>query len=130
MALAATSPSHWREVWESGSSLVITHLLLPADRDGEISQLGVANEIALPQGEQFPRFHAGQWSPALQIVLVAREVEVELLAELGILAQSLITEVGDVIEITLGSKSVKVKVTEVKEVVRKEDAATMYEAAV
>ena len=36
----------------------------------------------------------------------------------------------DVIEITLGSKSVKVKVTEVKEVVRKEDAATMYEAAV
>ena len=34
-------------------------------------------------------------------------------------------KVGDVIEITLGSKSV-----EVKEVVRKEDAATMYEAAV
>ena len=39
-------------------------------------------------------------------------------------------KVGDVIEITLGTKSVKVKVTEVKEVVRKEDAATMYEAAV
>ena len=39
-------------------------------------------------------------------------------------------KVGDVIEITLGSISVKVKVTEVKEVVRKEDAATMYEAAV
>ena len=39
-------------------------------------------------------------------------------------------KVGDVIEITLGSKSVKVKVTEVKEVVRKEDAATMYEAVV
>lgn len=39
-------------------------------------------------------------------------------------------KVGDVIEITLGSKSVKVKATEVKEVVRKEDAATMYEAAV
>ena len=39
-------------------------------------------------------------------------------------------QVGDVIEITLGTKSVKVKVTEVKEVVRKEDAATMYEAAV
>lgn len=39
-------------------------------------------------------------------------------------------KVGDVIEITLGSKSVKVKVTEVKEVVRKEDTATMYEAAV
>ena len=39
-------------------------------------------------------------------------------------------KVGDLIEITLGSKSVKVKVTEVKEVVRKEDAATMYEAAV
>ena len=39
-------------------------------------------------------------------------------------------KVGDVIEIALGSKSVKVKVTEVKEVVRKEDAATMYEAAV
>lgn len=39
-------------------------------------------------------------------------------------------KVGDVIEITLGSRSVKVKVTEVKEVVRKEDAATMYEAVV
>ena len=33
-------------------------------------------------------------------------------------------------KIKIGSKSVKVKVTEVKEVVRKEDAATMYEAAV
>lgn len=37
-------------------------------------------------------------------------------------------KVGDVIEITLGAKSVKVKVTEVKEVVRKEDADTMYTA--
>lgn len=37
-------------------------------------------------------------------------------------------KVGDVIEITLGSRSVKVKVTEVKEVVRKEEADTMYEA--
>ena len=35
-------------------------------------------------------------------------------------------KVGDVIEITLGARSVKVKVTEVKEVVRKEDADTMY----
>ena len=35
-------------------------------------------------------------------------------------------KVGDVIEITLGARSVKVKVTEVKEVVRKEDAAAMY----
>jgi ribosomal 50S subunit-recycling heat shock protein len=63
-------------------------------------------------------------------VLVTGEVEVKLLAELRILAEPLIAKVGDVIEITLGSKSVKVKVTEVKEVVRKEDAATMYEAAV
>ncbi len=37
---------------------------------------------------------------------------------------------GDVIEITLGARVVKVKVTEVKDVVRKEDAATMYEAVV
>ena len=37
---------------------------------------------------------------------------------------------GDIIEITLGARSVKVKVTEVKEVVRKEDADTMYEAVV
>lgn len=37
---------------------------------------------------------------------------------------------GDVLEITLGAKSVKVRVTQVKEVVRKEDAATMYEAVV
>ena len=35
---------------------------------------------------------------------------------------------GDVLEITLGARSVKVRVTEVKEVVRKEDAAAMYEA--
>lgn len=34
---------------------------------------------------------------------------------------------GDVIEITLGARSVKVKVTEVCETVRKEDAAKMYE---
>lgn len=39
-------------------------------------------------------------------------------------------KVGDVIEITLGSRSVKVKVTTVKEVVRKEEADTMYEAVV
>ena len=37
---------------------------------------------------------------------------------------------GDVLEITLGAKSVKVRVTQVKEVVRKEDADTMYEAVV
>lgn len=35
---------------------------------------------------------------------------------------------GDVLEITLGARSVKVRVTEVKDVVRKEDADTMYEA--
>ncbi len=32
-----------------------------------------------------------------------------------------------IIEITLGSRCVKVRVTEVKEVMRKEDAAAMYE---
>ena len=35
---------------------------------------------------------------------------------------------GDIIEITLGARTVKVRVTAVKEVVRKEDAAAMYEA--
>lgn len=39
-------------------------------------------------------------------------------------------KVGDIIEITFGARSVKVRVTEVKEVVRKEDADTMYEAVV
>lgn len=39
-------------------------------------------------------------------------------------------KVGDIIEITLGARSVKVRVTEVKEVVRKEDADTMYKAVV
>lgn len=39
-------------------------------------------------------------------------------------------KVGDVIEITLGSRSVKVKVTQVKAVVRKEEADTMYEAVI
>ena len=37
---------------------------------------------------------------------------------------------GDIIEITLGARTVKVRVTAVKEVVRKEDAATMYETVV
>ena len=36
----------------------------------------------------------------------------------------------DMIEITLGARVVKVKVTEVKEVVRKEDASTMYEPVI
>ena len=39
-------------------------------------------------------------------------------------------KIGDVIEITLGTRSVKVRVTEVKEVVRKEEATTMYEAVI
>ncbi len=37
---------------------------------------------------------------------------------------------GDIISITLGSRSVTVRVKEVKEVVRKEEADTMYEAVV
>ncbi len=37
---------------------------------------------------------------------------------------------GDVIEITLGARSVKVCVTAVKETVRKEDASGMYEAVI
>ena len=37
---------------------------------------------------------------------------------------------GDIIVITLGARSVKVRVTEVKEVVRREDADTMYESVV
>ena len=37
---------------------------------------------------------------------------------------------GDIIEITLGTHTIKVRVTEVKEVVRKEDADSMYEAVV
>ena len=37
---------------------------------------------------------------------------------------------GDMIEITLGARVVKVKVTDVKEVVRKEDASTMYEPVI
>lgn len=39
-------------------------------------------------------------------------------------------KIGDVIEITLGARSVKVRVTEVKEIVRKEEATTMYEAVI
>ena len=35
---------------------------------------------------------------------------------------------GDIIAITLGARTVKVKVTEVTETVRKEDAASLYEA--
>lgn len=36
-------------------------------------------------------------------------------------------KVGDVIEIQFGGKSVRVRVTDVKETVRKDDAAEMYE---
>ena len=36
-------------------------------------------------------------------------------------------KIGDIVEITLGEKTVKFKVAEVKEVIRKEDARTMYE---
>lgn len=36
-------------------------------------------------------------------------------------------KVGDIIEITFGSRQVKLKVTEVVEVVRKDDAALLYE---
>lgn len=39
-------------------------------------------------------------------------------------------KIGDIIEITLGARSVKVRVTEVKEVVRKEEATAMYEAVI
>lgn len=39
-------------------------------------------------------------------------------------------KVNDVIEIKLGSRSVKVRVCEVKETVRKDDAAAMYEAVI
>ena len=37
-------------------------------------------------------------------------------------------KVGDVLEITLGARALKIQVTEIKEVVRKDDAGTMYEA--
>ena len=36
-------------------------------------------------------------------------------------------KIGDIVEITLGEKTVKFKVAEVKEVIRTEDACTMYE---
>lgn len=39
-------------------------------------------------------------------------------------------KVGDVIEITMGARSVNVRVCEVKDVIRKEDADTMYEAVI
>ena len=35
---------------------------------------------------------------------------------------------GDIIAITLGARTLKVRVTEVKETVRKEEAASLYEA--
>ncbi len=36
-------------------------------------------------------------------------------------------KVGDVVEITFGTRTVKLKITEVTEVVRKDDAALLYE---
>ena len=36
-------------------------------------------------------------------------------------------KIGDIVEITFGTRQVKLKVTEVSEVVRKDDAALLYE---
>ena len=36
-------------------------------------------------------------------------------------------KVGDIIEITFGERKLKIKVTDVKEVIRKDDASTLYE---
>ena len=36
-------------------------------------------------------------------------------------------KVGDIIEVTFGQRTLKVRVTEVKDVVKKDDAATLYE---
>ena len=36
-------------------------------------------------------------------------------------------KVGDIVEISFGTKTVKLKITEVSEVVRKDDAALLYE---
>ena len=37
-------------------------------------------------------------------------------------------KVGDVLEITFGSRTLKIRVTDVKETVKKDDAQTLYEA--
>ena len=37
-------------------------------------------------------------------------------------------KVGDILEITLGSRTLKIKVTDVRETVAKNDASTLYEA--
>ena len=36
-------------------------------------------------------------------------------------------KVGDILEITFGTKTLKIKVTDVKETVKKDDATTLYE---
>ncbi|MBQ7353040.1 MAG: RNA-binding S4 domain-containing protein [Clostridia bacterium] len=36
-------------------------------------------------------------------------------------------KIGDVIEITFGEKKLKIKVTDVKDVIRKDDASSLYE---
>ena len=37
-------------------------------------------------------------------------------------------KIGDILEITFGNRTVKIKVTDVKETVKKDDAQTLYEA--
>lgn len=37
-------------------------------------------------------------------------------------------KIGDILEITFGNRTVKIKVTDVKETVKKDDASTLYEA--
>ena len=73
-------------------------LLISCDRDAEAFQPAVGNEVALPDIEQLPRFGQSQWPPAQHDVFPIEEVEIELLAELSILALPLVAEVGDVIE--------------------------------
>lgn len=36
-------------------------------------------------------------------------------------------KIGDVIEITFGEKKLKIKVTDIKDVIRKDDASSLYE---
>ena len=73
-------------------------LLISCDRDAEAFQPAVGNEVALPDVEQLPRFGQPQRSPAQHGVFPIEEVEIELFAELGILGEPLVAEVGDVIE--------------------------------
>ena len=78
--------------------MVVRRALVATHADAEALQPAVGDKVGLPQHKQLAGLRLSQRPPAQHVVLVVEEVKVELLAQLGSLAEALIAEVGDIIE--------------------------------